>query len=230
VEAVFVRVAPVLNLHVGGRVIRTTAEHPFYVRGRGWIPAGMLEAGELLRSHDGGWLAVDVLTDSGEVTTVYNLRVAEYHTFFVGCEEWGFGVWAHNAPCLPTPRAAQHGAPDHHNAMNGQAALHQAGIGHPAMPPGVRPIPVETRTNQAPLNPLNPNGPPLRAGLPTTGGRYNVRPDVQVPGTDGRVYVTEITRRLPNGNIDVHYHNNRRLQLQAEYGRAWGGYNHLDIP
>jgi hypothetical protein len=96
VEAVFIRVAPLLNLHVGGRVIRTTAEHPFYAAMRGWIPAGMLEMGDLLRSHDGQWLPVEALTESGEVTTVYNLEVAGYHTYFVGCPEWGFAVWAHN--------------------------------------------------------------------------------------------------------------------------------------
>jgi hypothetical protein len=28
---------------------------------------------------------------------VYNMRVAEYHTYFVGCEAWGFSVWAHNS-------------------------------------------------------------------------------------------------------------------------------------
>src|SRR6266404_1401581 len=27
---------------------------------------------------------------------VYNLRVAEFNTYFVGCDEWGFSVWAHN--------------------------------------------------------------------------------------------------------------------------------------
>ena len=30
---------------------------------------------------------------------VYNLRVAEYHTYFVGAEEWESGVWAHNSQC-----------------------------------------------------------------------------------------------------------------------------------
>jgi hypothetical protein len=25
--------------------------------------------------------------------------VADYHTYFVGCQEWGFSVWAHNASC-----------------------------------------------------------------------------------------------------------------------------------
>ena len=28
---------------------------------------------------------------------VYNLRVADYHTYFVGDESWGFALWAHNA-------------------------------------------------------------------------------------------------------------------------------------
>jgi hypothetical protein len=28
---------------------------------------------------------------------VYNLRVADHHTYFVGDEGWGFDVWVHNA-------------------------------------------------------------------------------------------------------------------------------------
>jgi hypothetical protein len=102
VEEIFVRTSNVLNLHVGCQVIRTTAEHPFYVLGKGWIPAGLLEPGDPLRSHDGRWLGVEAVTDSGEVTTVYNCRVAEYHTYFVGATAWGFTVWAHNADCNNT--------------------------------------------------------------------------------------------------------------------------------
>jgi hypothetical protein len=30
------------------------------------------------------------------VVTVYNLRVADFHTYFVGSEDWGFSAWAHN--------------------------------------------------------------------------------------------------------------------------------------
>ena len=93
----FVRSAPVLNLHVGGRIIETTAEHPFHVEGKGWIPAGLLEAGDVLLSHDGLRLPVEEVADSGRVTTVYNLEVEGCHTYFVGCQEWGFSVWAHNA-------------------------------------------------------------------------------------------------------------------------------------
>jgi hypothetical protein len=96
VGEIFVRVSPVLNVHVGGRVIRATPEHPFFVISRGWIPAASLEPGDLLQSHDGQCIPVEVVTDSREVTTVYNFRVDEYHTFYVGKPEWGFSIWVHN--------------------------------------------------------------------------------------------------------------------------------------
>ncbi len=36
--------------------------------------------------------------DTGEYETVYNVRVADFHTYFVAASEsWGLGVWAHNA-------------------------------------------------------------------------------------------------------------------------------------
>jgi hypothetical protein len=93
---VFVRLGRVLHLHVGDRVIRTTGEHPFYVWGRGWLPCVEMQPGDLLSSHDGRWVAVEEVYDTGEWETVYNLRVAEHHTYFVGSQEWGFSVWAHN--------------------------------------------------------------------------------------------------------------------------------------
>jgi hypothetical protein len=99
VEAVFVRTGRVLHLHLGGQVIRTTPEHPFWVKEAGWRPAGLLKRGDLLSSHEGGWVAVEEAYDTGEYETVYNLRVADWHTYFVGGEDWGFSVWAHNAWC-----------------------------------------------------------------------------------------------------------------------------------
>jgi YD repeat-containing protein len=97
VEEVFVRTAQLFHVHVGGQVIRTTVEHPFYVAGRGWVPAIELQPGDLLSSHDGQWVPVEEVFDTGEFETVYNVRVADYHTYFVGSEEWGFSVWAHNS-------------------------------------------------------------------------------------------------------------------------------------
>ncbi|MBY0456779.1 MAG: HINT domain-containing protein, partial [Gemmataceae bacterium] len=93
----FVRVSPVLNLHAGGQIIGTTGEHPFWAEGKGWVPAGALQIGDVLLSHDGQTVAVEGVADSGRVETVYNVEVDEHHTYFVGCQEWGFSVWAHNA-------------------------------------------------------------------------------------------------------------------------------------
>jgi len=38
---------------------------------------------------------------------VYNLRIADYHTYFVGSREWGFSVWAHNACGGQAPHGAE---------------------------------------------------------------------------------------------------------------------------
>jgi Pretoxin HINT domain len=93
----FTRISPVLNLHVGGRIIETTREHPFYVDGKGWRTAHELQIGDVLLGHNGLRVAVEGVAESGRVETVYNLEVEEHHTYFVGSPEWGFDVWAHNA-------------------------------------------------------------------------------------------------------------------------------------
>lgn len=97
VEDLFSTEAPLYNLRLGNRLIRTTGEHPFWVIGRGWTMAEDLKAGELLRSHDGAAIAVEGIWNTGETVRVYNLAVSEYHTYFVGSREWGFSAWAHNA-------------------------------------------------------------------------------------------------------------------------------------
>lgn len=97
---VYARRGRVIHLHAGGRVIRTTAEHPFWVRGRGWVACAELRVGDVLAGHDGGRAAVEDLLDTGEEERVYNLLVEEYHTYFVGAPGWGFSLWAHNGCVL----------------------------------------------------------------------------------------------------------------------------------
>lgn len=97
VDEVFENYLPLLSLHVGGQVVRTTENHPFYVKDRGWTPTKELHTGDLLRSHDGQWVPVEEVIDNGEESKVYNLRVLPGHTYFVGGCDWGFSVWAHNA-------------------------------------------------------------------------------------------------------------------------------------
>lgn len=106
VEGVFVRLAPIFHLHIGGQVLRTTAEHPFFVEGKGWTPGGELKIGDLLASHDGTWWPVEDLLHTGAVEVVYNLRVADLHTYFVGSEVLDFSVWAHNSYKGAAPNSA----------------------------------------------------------------------------------------------------------------------------
>jgi intein/homing endonuclease len=87
----------VLNLHIGGGIIETTAEHPFWVRDRGWVEAYYLRLGDELATLDGRWVLCEGVAESGRVETVYNVEVAGGHTYFVGADGWGFAVWAHNA-------------------------------------------------------------------------------------------------------------------------------------
>jgi len=101
VEEVFKRFSAVWELRAGGRVIGTTSEHPFYARERGWVACRELAVGDALLCEDGTWVGVEGVRDTGRWEPVYNLRVADHHTYFVGQEEWGFCVWAHNAYANP---------------------------------------------------------------------------------------------------------------------------------
>jgi hypothetical protein len=85
VEEIFVRTGKLLNLRVAGRVIHTSAEHPFWVRSKGWTIVAELVPGDELNTHDGRWVEVEGVEDNGEYATLYNMRVAESHTYFVGC-------------------------------------------------------------------------------------------------------------------------------------------------
>jgi intein/homing endonuclease len=97
VEEVYHRSGLVYNIHVGGQVISTTGEHPFYRHGTGWTRAIDLKSGDWLLTASDRWVMVEEVYDTGEVRAVYNLRVADLHTYFVGDDGWGWKVWAHNS-------------------------------------------------------------------------------------------------------------------------------------
>ncbi len=75
--------------------IGTTAEHPFYSLSRGWTAAGELEVGEFIATASGEWVAVEALEQTTEHATLYNFRIADFHTYFVGKRVdgvWGLGA------------------------------------------------------------------------------------------------------------------------------------------
>ncbi len=95
---VHTRTSPIIELEIGGQKIGTTDEHPFYVPAReAFVPTRELQAGDQLISHDGRLMAIDAVRVTDQIANVYNMRVADYHTYFVGGALWGWDVWAHNA-------------------------------------------------------------------------------------------------------------------------------------
>jgi hypothetical protein len=96
VEETFIRTAPVIRLRVCGQELRPTGEHPFYVPGRGWVLAWSLRPGDVLHTLEGEAVRVERVEDKGEVERVYNVRVRQLQTYFVGDEVWGFAIWSHN--------------------------------------------------------------------------------------------------------------------------------------
>ena len=106
VEEVFRRLGSVLALGFrAGVTIRTTDEHPFFRLAAGsragagavgeWSQAAALRAGDRLLLASGECAELLSVTATGEMEEVYNCRVAEFHTYFVGGP--GCKIWAHNA-------------------------------------------------------------------------------------------------------------------------------------
>ena len=91
-----VRIAEIWNVHLRDQVIGTTREHPFFVKGKGWVPAGELQIGDRVAGSSTGWTTVEGTAPSGRVDLVYNFHVEEDRTYFVGEVGWGWDVWVHN--------------------------------------------------------------------------------------------------------------------------------------
>jgi len=100
VTAILVHIDNVIEyLTVGGERLETTPEHPFFTIERGWTPAGQLQLGDHVRRADGMTGTIQTIQVVQQPQAMYNLTVAEAHTFFVGQGEW----LVHNtcAPQLP---------------------------------------------------------------------------------------------------------------------------------
>ncbi|MDO3413390.1 polymorphic toxin-type HINT domain-containing protein, partial [Saccharibacillus sp. CPCC 101409] len=83
----------IYNIHVGGQVIESTYNHPFWVVGKGWVFVKDLKPGDLLEQSDGKTLEVGSIEIQQRQATVYNMTVDGFHTYFVS----GLGIWVHNS-------------------------------------------------------------------------------------------------------------------------------------
>ena len=84
-----------VHVWVEGQETKVTVEHPYYVLGKGWVKAGILAAGDRLRTPDGESVIVQDswIETLEEPVTVYNLKVDEFHTYYAGI----VSVLVHNA-------------------------------------------------------------------------------------------------------------------------------------
>nr|WP_253298428.1 polymorphic toxin-type HINT domain-containing protein [Paenibacillus sp. MSJ-34] len=99
VEWLFQRdVEETYNITVGGEVITTTDEHPFWIVGKGWVESKNLEIGDVLTTSEGKELALEKIDVKKEYKTVYNFMVNDFHTYFVS----NLGIWTHNACSIGT--------------------------------------------------------------------------------------------------------------------------------
>ncbi len=85
-----------LSVHLGSGVIRATGNHPFWTVNRGWTRADKLAVDDLLLSHAGKPVPVTDLFDNDDVEPVFNLEVADYHTYFVATPDGKHSVLVHN--------------------------------------------------------------------------------------------------------------------------------------
>jgi RHS repeat-associated protein len=86
-----------------GDVIEATPGHPLYVHGEGWREAYRIGEGAELHLKNGETMIVKSVTVEFRHVRVYNLEVADYHTFGVGAD----GFFAHNATNPPLPSGVQ---------------------------------------------------------------------------------------------------------------------------
>jgi hypothetical protein len=92
---------PLLAVTIDGKTIYCTFKHPYYVRGRGWIAAEELKAGDKLRAPSGEPVIVEEVKDAGRTAPVFNLEIEGAHTYFVAATAGGESVLVHNVSYAP---------------------------------------------------------------------------------------------------------------------------------
>jgi len=63
-------------------LIFVTAEHPFYVKDKGWVTVKNLNVGDLLVGNR-GLIAIDSIIYKDETASVYNITIEEPNTYLI---------------------------------------------------------------------------------------------------------------------------------------------------
>jgi Pretoxin HINT domain len=202
-EEIFNEYARIWEVTAAGKVIRTTGEHPFYVQHQGWTRAAELKPGDVFRTNKDTWIDVESVKETEDEEEVYNCRISEFHTYFVGRCEWGFGVWAHNSCAKPITGRRQHGDFWHNSTGTRMAGALELTHGKG-----------NVRWNQ---------------GLVDSRGRslFGKKPDIQYKhSVNGKIYIIE----LQSKGQSINYMNRMRNQYRALLGPDFGGYDWIPHP
>jgi hypothetical protein len=92
-----------IHITVNGENIISTFDHPYYVKGKGFVSAERLWIGAELIDNRGNTLRIEQIyreTLDNQSKTVYNFKVDKFHTYFVG----GTSVLVHNADYNQSPK------------------------------------------------------------------------------------------------------------------------------
>ncbi|WP_336784643.1 S8 family serine peptidase [Paenibacillus sp. MMO-177] len=84
------------KITVGGEIITTTSEHPFWIVDKGWVLAKDLTIGDQFETYDGSKIFVEKIENIQEHNVVYNFAVQDFHTYYVT----NLKILTHNAACL----------------------------------------------------------------------------------------------------------------------------------
>nr|WP_294490768.1 polymorphic toxin-type HINT domain-containing protein [uncultured Anaerosporobacter sp.] len=84
VETYINKTSCIVQISIQDEVICTTMNHPFYVKGQGFVSAGKLSIGDEIMNASGGSYPVECIEFEEKQETVYNFQVEDYHTYYVG--------------------------------------------------------------------------------------------------------------------------------------------------
>jgi RHS repeat-associated protein len=85
-----------VDLKIGQEEIITTREHPFWMEKVGWVPAGLIRTGDILRTRSGSVEVTSVTQRPAHRSIVYNFEVAGAHNYFVSKSD----LLVHNPMCF----------------------------------------------------------------------------------------------------------------------------------
>ncbi len=107
VEQLFINKSDtILRINIAGEIIEATEQHVFYIDNVGWIPANMIEEGDVVVLQSGERAIVEDIDKIvyDEPITVYNFEVEDFHTYFVS----NVNVLVHNRCDINAKKSNNH--------------------------------------------------------------------------------------------------------------------------